>query len=245
MPVQTPTFIPDRLANTPFVDQDGRVNRDWMRQLRDLFQIAKQIGTVLGEIQSDVPIVGREEGLGTTVQQLTSSGQLKDADQVAADGANFGRIKGTALTSNQVDLAKAGVIGLLGSSKVNINITSNYTNNATVDSIDNSTNATIRVYGPGGVGTSWHQQQGTVVGPELPGFSGTADYDTDYVVMYDAIADLFHLFTDGFSTLADGLIFAGAVHTVQAGGAGGVGGGGGPGGGTGGGGGHGRGFLPL
>jgi hypothetical protein len=88
----------------------------------------------------------------------------------------------TALTANQPDLSKAGVVGQAPSSKIVKNVMNNYSNNATVDSIDNGVNATIRVYGPGGPGTTWHQFIGAAIGPENAAFSGTAAYDTDFNV---------------------------------------------------------------
>jgi hypothetical protein len=109
----------------------------------------------------------------------------------------------------------------------------NYSNNATVDSIDNGVNATIRVYGPGGPGTTWHQFIGAAIGPENAAFSGTAAYDTDFNVYLDA-SNVFHITAIGSETLPDSVQFSGALHTVQAGGAGGTGGGGGSSGGGGG-----------
>ena len=139
MPPQTPTYLPDRLAQTPFLGADGRVNREWLRHLRDTAQMTRQVLTLLGEIQTDVPVVGREEGLGTTLQNVDAAGTIlapgvdlarayanKDQDHIP-DGSEFGRVQNAALTANQVDLSKAGVIGPLGSHKVASNVTSNFT----------------------------------------------------------------------------------------------------------------------
>lgn len=83
----------------------------FIRAMRDLLTRNDKVLTDKGEIQAVAPVVGRTEGLGITVTNLTSSGQLNSADNVAADGSTYGRIVVTALTSGQPDLAKAGVIG--------------------------------------------------------------------------------------------------------------------------------------
>jgi hypothetical protein len=215
----------------PLVDpQTGRIAKGWMRLIEDLVKSRDQTVTDAGQIHDVAPIKGRTEGIGITAQRLNATGQLISADHVAADGVNFGRVKTTALTVNQVDLAKAGVIGPLGSAKINQNVMFNYSNNATVDSIDNGTNATVRVYGPGGVGTTWHQFIGSVIGPEQPAFSGTTAYSQDTYVFFNG--SVFTISTVAKDTLADGLLFCAALHTVAAGGAGGTSGGGGSGGGS-------------
>src|ERR1041385_4119981 len=42
--------------------------------------------TLQGELNSTAPIEGRTEGIGTTAQNLTSTGQLASTDNIAADG---------------------------------------------------------------------------------------------------------------------------------------------------------------
>jgi len=148
------------------------------------------------------------------------------------DGPTYGRPRITALTGGNVDLSKSGVVGQVPSSKVVLNVMSNYSNNATVDSIDNGLNATIRVYGPGGPGTTWHQIVGSSNGPEIAAFAGSAPYNVDRWVYWTGSAYVVSATPD--ATYADGLIYGGALHTVSAGGGGGVSGGGGAGGGGGG-----------
>lgn len=221
----SPTF---GSARGPIVDEKGQPTAPFMRQLnlwrRQLANGLSQIGELVGRVP------GRNVGLPAVVQNLTDNGIVNSLDNVN-DGVVHGRTLQTALTANQVDLSKVGVVGQVGSAKIVQNVMYNYSNNATVDSIDNGTNATIRVYGPGGVGTSWHQFIGAVIGPEIPAFAGTAAYSTDYYVYYDGS---YHITTAGADTLPDGILFSGALHTVAAGGAGGTGGGGGAGGGGGG-----------
>jgi hypothetical protein len=221
---------------------DGRLSPEGLRFFRDLILKTGFSLTLKGEVAQQTPVEGRTEGLSSTVANLDSTGKLQDPGvgfklDAVPDGAQYGKLKTTALTNNQLDLSKSGVIGQVVSAKIALNAMDNYSNNATVDSVDNGTNATIRVYGPGGVGTTWHQFIGSSIGPELPAFSGAFNYNTDYAIVFDPLINSFSAVTQGFQTLADGLIFVGAVHTVSAGGGGGVPGGGGSGGGGGGGGG--------
>lgn len=109
----------------------------------------------------------------------------------------------------------------------------NNTNFATVDSIDAGASATIRVYGSGGVGTSWIRKNGfgsMVTYP--PGTLTGLSYTTAYYVMWTGSS--YQAFSSFPNALPDNFIWAGKVTTVAAGGGGGVPGGGGGGGGAGG-----------
>lgn len=64
------------------VTPSGLYNDGWTKKLIDTDQ---------EEIDTSVKVSGRTEGLGTTVSKLNSSGKLTDADQVAADGADYAR----------------------------------------------------------------------------------------------------------------------------------------------------------
>ena len=120
------------------------------------------------------------------------------------------------------------------STKLPPNSPLNITNNATVDSIDAGTNATIRVYGPGGVGTSFTRFTGTST-TTIPAATLTGHaYSTKFYVVYDGSA--YHVFTNYTDSLGDQYLWAGVLMTVAAGGGGGTGGGGGSGGDSGGGG---------
>jgi hypothetical protein len=112
---------------------------------------------------------------------------------------------------------------------------SNTTNFCTVDSIDAGSNATIRVYGSGGVGTEWTRKVGsTVQGPypaaTLPGKA----YTTNFYVSYNPLTGSYVVSTSYADIIPDHLIYAGLIKTVAAGGGGGTTGGGGTGGGSGG-----------
>lgn len=115
------------------------------------------------------------------------------------------------------------------------NVPQNTTNFVTVDSIDNGVNATIRVYGTGGVGTTWTAQFGygnqTYPAASLVGYS----YATKYYVCYDTVNGIYVVTTSFPTTLPDNYIWVATITTVSAGGGGGTPGGGGA---TGGGGGR-------
>jgi hypothetical protein len=57
-----------------------------LRLFRDTFTRSEKTLTNLGQIQSQVPITGRTEPIGTTVTNITSAGQLASTDNIAADG---------------------------------------------------------------------------------------------------------------------------------------------------------------
>lgn len=54
--------------------------------IQDLILRADKCLTNKGEVQSAAPVTGRTEGLGTTVQQLNTAGNLLSTDNIAADG---------------------------------------------------------------------------------------------------------------------------------------------------------------
>lgn len=104
------------------------------------------------------------------------------------------------------------------------------TNNATVDSVDAGANATIRIYGSGGVGSSYTRFDGqgnqiTTAGASILG----AAYTTQYAVVLNAL--LVHLAfptaTQYLQTIADAFFYIATMTTVAAGGSGGSSGGGG------------------
>lgn len=104
------------------------------------------------------------------------------------------------------------------------------TNNATADSVDAGANATLRVYGAGGVGSSYTRFDGqgnqiVTAGASILG----AAYTTQYAIVLNVL--LVHLafptVTQYLQTIADAFFYIATVSTVGAGGGGGVGGGGG------------------
>lgn len=178
--------------------------------------------------------VAAHSGIGAVGRSLS---QTQSQRIVLGANANVSQIPTSAVsagTQNNVTLSSAALAGSLPSLKINRNVMNNFTNNATVDSIDNGTNATIRVYGPGGVGTTWHQQVSGLASQEFAAVSITAAYTTKFFVFFNPLTGVLTASTSGFAGLPDGLIYCGTVTTVASGGGGGIGGGGGTGGGGGG-----------
>lgn len=108
------------------------------------------------------------------------------------------------------------------------------TNNATVNSVDAGASATIRIFGGGGVGSSYTRFDGqgnqiTTAGASILG----AAYTTQYAVVLNQL--LVHLAfptaTQYLQTIADAYFYIATMTTVAAGGGGGSTGGGGTGGG--------------
>jgi hypothetical protein len=126
----------------------------------------------------------------------------------------------------------AVVGGLAGSGDIQANAPFNYTNNATVDSIDAGTSATVRIYGPGGVGMSWTRFAGNANTTYPAGTITGLSYSTAYYVTYNGTS--YSASTATTAAMPDNLVWSGKVTTAAAGGGGGTSGGGGSGGGGGG-----------
>jgi hypothetical protein len=130
-------------------------------------------------------------------------------------------------TGNSPASAAATTISFATSADLPPNSPNNTTNFATVDSIDAGANASIRVYGTGGVGTTWTRQTGygteTYPAATLTGFN----YTTLYFVLYNKLTGTYSVVTSLPQAMADNFVWAGKVTTVAAGGAGGTIGGGG------------------
>lgn len=198
----------------PLVDEKGNPSRDFLKKLQEYETKLANTITLVGQIASGAVIQGRSEGIGTTASQLNTTGQLVTADAVAADGATFGRVNGTALTANNVDLTKSGVVGPLGTPKIDNNMPLNATNNATVDSINAGASATARVYGPGGVGSNWVAFRGSLQTSLSSGSVTGLAYSTNYYIYWNGSS--FQSSTTAFLVLPDGFIFAGLIMTVAA-----------------------------
>lgn len=155
---------------------------------RDMFTRMDKVLTNLGEVQPSAPVKGRTEGLGITVTNLNSTGQLKTADNIAADGATFGRVNVVALTSNNVDLAKAGVVN---KTAANIAETSNLKWRQMAHSTTQPTGLTITASDAGASATATfsaftQQVPGlTSYGIALTFFAGLAYSTTYYCYMND------------------------------------------------------------
>jgi hypothetical protein len=111
------------------------------------------------------------------------------------------------------------------SGSIPVNVPSNQTNDCTIDSIDAGASATIRIYGPSGVGNGYTAYKG--YGNESRPYSTITgkSYTTKYYIYYNGST---HLATTSlFSVLPDGYEQTGSVTTVAGGGGGGTSGGGG------------------
>jgi hypothetical protein len=231
------------LMREPLVDEKGNVRGGWQRWFSDTHKKLSNVITLAGQLAGNTGIQGRSGVILGITQELTDTGLFSSLDKVQ-EGAIFGKTKQIALTSGAVDLSKTGVVGAVSSAKIGDqqvlsskiiqNVMGNYSNNATVDSVDNGVDATIRVYGTtGGVGTTWHQFIGAEIGPEIPALSSAGHaYSSDFYVYYDGTS--YFVTQLAYETLPDGILFSGSVTTVASGGGGGSSGGGGGGGGGGG-----------
>jgi hypothetical protein len=114
------------------------------------------------------------------------------------------------------------------------NVPYNTSNNATVDSIAENGAATIRVYGPGGDGSSFTRYVGAVPSTMSAAHITGLAFSTSYYVIFDTGSRTYQALTNYNSTLADAYIFVGNAVTCVAtytGGTGGTGSGGSAGGG--------------
>ncbi len=138
------------------------------------------------------------------------------------------------------------ITGILASANASPNIVKNMTNDATGDSIDAGADATVRVYGPAGLGSNWTRyRNGAQVGahPAVT-FTGKA-YSTRYYIGFNPTTGSWTISTAFKNVTGDSLVTF-SVQTVAAGGGGGISGGGGSGaGGSGGVGGGGSGYGLL
>lgn len=115
---------------------------------------------------------------------------------------------------------------LFSSSQVPGNATSNTFNNANIDSIDAGSNTTIRIYGSGGVGTTYSRLTG-FGNPTRPAgtITGLA-YSTQYYIILNTATQSYAASTAYTASLPDGYEWVGTLVTVGPGGSGGGGTGG-------------------
>ena len=216
-----------------------------------------QLGTpMVLQLQSALTVLFDEAGNVATYgpfSELTQTYQFPNQTlfwriRSSFDGTNWNnwQIYQSAITCGPVGVSS----GFLRSASGAPRMVTNNTNNATVDSVDNGDGTdTIRIYGPGGVGSGFTEYDGQGSQHTIPsGTIGGAAQSTFYQVVYSA-ATGFHAFpnaTQYTSSIADQYyIISGSLKTVAAGGGGGQIGGGGPSGGGGGAGGGGRQIAQL
>lgn len=90
---------------SPIVDKDGMPTRDFLQWLIQQEQKTRQTLTQLGQIKDTAPIVGRTEGVGTTVGNIDASGIVKAA------GADFSRAYVNKNTDNITDATGSPLAG--------------------------------------------------------------------------------------------------------------------------------------
>lgn len=100
------------------------------------------------------------------------------------------------------------------SATIPTNVAANTSNTSTVDSIDAGSNALIRIYGPGGVGTSYSRITGFGTLTRSPGTISGLGYSTLYNVMWTG--SVFLAATTYPQTLPDGYEFVGSCTTTAA-----------------------------
>ncbi|HEY6349686.1 MAG TPA: hypothetical protein VI636_09775 [Candidatus Angelobacter sp.] len=208
------------------------------------------------QLQSATSVLFDEAGNVTTYgpfSELTQTFQLPNQTlfwriRSSFDGSNWNEWQ---IYSSPLFCGPVGVSsGFLRSTSGAPRMAANNTNNATVDSVDNGDGTdTIRIYGPGGVGSTFTEYDGQGNQHTIPsGTIGGAAQSTFYQVVYSTTTG-FHAFpnaTQYTSSIADQYyIISGSLKTVASGGAGGQTGGGGSSGGGGGVGGGGRQIAQL
>ncbi len=99
------------------------------------------------------------------------------------------------------------------STALNPNSPYNIGNNATVDSIAQNGQATVRIYGPGGLTASYTRFVGSAQITMLAAQITGAAFTTQYFVVYDAVGLDYLLITDFNQTLSDNYVFIGTLTT--------------------------------
>lgn len=123
-----------------------------------------------------------------------------------------------AASGNSPESAPANPQVLFSSALVPGNATANTTNTATLDSVDAGSSATARIYGPGGVGTSYSRNTGfgalTRPGGSVTGLA----YLTVYYIIYEVATQSYAATTSYSDSLPDGYEWVGVLQTCPVGG---------------------------
>ncbi len=180
------------------------------------FATATQIGTV-------TPSAG-----------IPQSGTYTFLDTAGLTGSYEWYVVATNGAGNSPASDAATTIAFNTSADLPPNPPANTTNQATVDSIDAGSSATIRIYGTGGVGTSWTRATGFGTQTYPAGTITGKSYTTTYYIVYDTSTAAYVAQLNAPDVMPDKYVWVGKLTTVAAGGTGGTSGGGGSGGGSGG-----------
>jgi hypothetical protein len=220
-------FLQERI-----VDQDGKLTPVAARAFQDIITRCDLILTNVGQIQSSAPVVGRTEGIGTTVSNLTSSGQLNNLTNVAAGRTtdNISDGTGSPLTGGKRGFQAINASIRIAGSTVQVPVSLNGAFTGANPLAQSGVTTTINV-------AAWSMQFGNIVagdgvgGSVNPGVFGTFFVYVDMPVLVFALGGGLSYFSTSnvFDLTAnDGRICLGKITTA--------GGGGGTGAGTGGGG---------
>jgi hypothetical protein len=177
---------------------------------------------------------GAAVSIGTVAPTGAAAYTFLDTTGFVGGSAYEWYVIATNAIGNSAASAAINTIQLNTSADLPSNTAANQSNTATIDSIDNGTNATARIYGPGGVGTGYTRKTGFGDQARTTG-TITGAYSTKYVIYRANGGGAFSISTTAYDAIPDTLESVGAVTMCAAGGAGGTSGGGGSGGGRGGG----------
>lgn len=103
---------------------------------------------------------------------------------------------------------------LYSSATIPPNVSGNTTNTATIDSVDGGGSVVVRIYGPGGVGTSYSRLTGFGSLSRPNGTISGLSYATNYVILWTGTAHI--AVTTYPATLPDGYEFVGGIITTAA-----------------------------
>lgn len=131
--------------------------------------------------------------------------------------------------TDAIPVKSTNITGTLASANAAINLLKNVSNDATADSVDAGADATVRVYGPGGVGSNWNRfRNGVLVATHAAvTFTGKA-YSMRFYIGFDTVLSTWMISTAYKDVTGDNMVVF-SVKSVASGGGGGVGGGGGTG----------------
>lgn len=156
----------------------------------------------------------------------TSEGTVIYLDTAGLSGDYEYYVIAVATSGSSTQSPAANPQVLFSSAQVPTNSTANSFNNATIDSIDAGSSVTIRIYGPGGVGTSYQRLAGFGSPTRPAGTLTGLSYTTQYYIIFNTLSQSYHASTTYSASLPDGYEWVGTLVTVAVGGSGGGGTGG-------------------
>lgn len=147
-----------------------------------------------------------------TVTGTAGTIEYLDTGGLSGDWEYF--IVATNSSGDSLPSAPASPLVLFTSAGIPPNSPANTTNTATIDSIDAGTSALIRIYGPGGVGTSYNRLTGFGSLARPNGTISGAAYTTAYCILWTGTS--YTAVTTYPATLPDGYEVVGSITTTAA-----------------------------